>query len=121
MSLRCTARVSFGPYSVLIINNIDAMAHLITVIKKFADDTKLGQVIKSQADNESCLDRWLTGQTMLGMAFHVNKCKMMHISAQNPVYKYTIGGARLGTIKEERAVLNQEHSAARQRAQQRQY
>jgi hypothetical protein len=30
------------------INNIDAMAHLVTVIKKFADNTKLGHVIRSQ-------------------------------------------------------------------------
>jgi hypothetical protein len=53
-----------GPILFLIINNIDAMTHLITVIKKFADDTKLGQLIKSQADNEqlqSCLDRWMSG------------------------------------------------------------
>jgi ribonuclease P/MRP protein subunit RPP40 len=40
-----------GPILFLVsINNLDAMAQLITVIKKFADDTKLGQVIRSHGD-----------------------------------------------------------------------
>jgi hypothetical protein len=84
-----------GPILFLIfINNIDAMAHLITVIKKFADNIKLEQVIKSQADSEqlqSWLDRMAERADMWGMAYKVKKCKVMHIGARNPGYEYTMG------------------------------
>jgi ribonuclease P/MRP protein subunit RPP40 len=50
-----------GPILFLVfINNLDAMAHLSTEIKKFADDAKLGQVISSQTDSiclQECLDK----------------------------------------------------------------
>ncbi len=37
-----------GPILFLVfINNVDAIAQLVTVLRKFADDTKQGQVIKS--------------------------------------------------------------------------
>jgi hypothetical protein len=34
-----------------VINNLDAMAQLITEIKKFADEMKLGQVITSPTNS----------------------------------------------------------------------
>jgi hypothetical protein len=97
-----------GPILFLIfINNLDAMAHLITVIKKFADDTKLGQVIKTQADSErlqSCLDNMCEWADTWGMAFNVKKCKVMHIGVRNPCFEYFMGGAKLETTREERDI-----------------
>jgi hypothetical protein len=49
------------------------MAQLITVIKKFADDTKLGQVIRSQVDKDllqGCLDQILGWAETWGMSFN---------------------------------------------------
>ncbi len=83
------------------------MAHLITVIKKFADDTKLGQVIRSEADRDrlqDCLDRMTAWAETWGMAFNTNKCKVMHVGRGNPGYEYTMEGARLSDTKEERDI-----------------
>ncbi len=42
-----------GPILFLVfINNLDAMAQFITILKKFSDNTKLGQVRRSPADSE---------------------------------------------------------------------
>lgn len=97
-----------GPILFLVfINNLDMMAHLITVIKKFADDTKLGQVIRSEADRDrlqDCLDRMTAWAETWGMAFNINKCKVMHVGHGNPGYEYTMEGARLSDTKEERDI-----------------
>jgi hypothetical protein len=97
-----------GPILFLVfINNLDVMASMVTVLKKFADDTKLGHVIKSLADSEAlqgCLDQ-LTGWAQTwGMEFNVKKCKVMHLGNRNPGYKYTMAGTELGTTKEERDI-----------------
>jgi hypothetical protein len=67
-----------GPILFLIfINNLDAMAQMITILKKFADDTKLGQVIRTPADSEklqNCLDRMTEWAAKWGMSFNVSKC-----------------------------------------------
>jgi hypothetical protein len=84
----------------IFINNMDTMAHLITIISKFADNTKLGQVIRSQANSEqlqSCLDRMAKWADMSAIAFNMSKCKVMPIGAQNSAYEYIMGGTRLGT------------------------
>jgi hypothetical protein len=39
-------------------NNVDAMTELIVVLRKFADDTNLGQVINTQADSEHFKTAW---------------------------------------------------------------
>jgi hypothetical protein len=97
-----------GPILFLVfINNLDAMAHLSTVLKKFADDTKLGQVIRSQSDREllqGSLDQMEKWAEKWGMAFNVNKCKVMHVGQRNPGYEYLMGGVVLGETKEERDI-----------------
>jgi ribonuclease P/MRP protein subunit RPP40 len=70
-----------GPILFLVfINNLNVMANLITVIKKFAHDTKLGQVVKSAKVAE-----------MWRMSFNVSKCMIMHIGQRKPSYEYTVG------------------------------
>jgi ribonuclease P/MRP protein subunit RPP40 len=93
--------------SLLFINNIDAMVHLSTIINKFPDNTKLGQVVRSQADSrllQSCLNKMEEWADTWGMSFNVNKCKVMHIGPGNPCYQYSMGGIRLGITKEERDI-----------------
>jgi hypothetical protein len=97
-----------GPILFLVfINNLDAMAQMITEIKKFADDTKLGQVIKSPADSEklqSCLDKMTEWAEAWGMSFNVSKCKVMHVGQRNPGQEYTMNGIKLATTSEERDI-----------------
>lgn len=64
------------------------MAQLITIIRKFADDTKLGQVIRSQADRDllqQCLDKMTAWAKEWGMAFNISKCKVVHLGPKESV------------------------------------
>jgi ribonuclease P/MRP protein subunit RPP40 len=86
---------------------LDAMAQLITIIRKFADDTKLGQVIRSQADRDllqQCLDKMTAWAKEWGMAFNISKCKVMHLGPRNPCHTYTMSGTALSTTTEERDI-----------------
>jgi hypothetical protein len=97
-----------GPILFLVfINKLDTMAHLSTEIKKFVDDTKLGQVIRSQRDSiclQECLDKMTKWAEEWGMAFNVGKCKVMHVGPRNLGYEYSMGGTVLKTTVEERDI-----------------
>jgi ribonuclease P/MRP protein subunit RPP40 len=43
----------------IFINNLDVQTELITVLKKFADDTKVGHVVKCENDFVSCRRLWI--------------------------------------------------------------
>jgi hypothetical protein len=91
----------------VLMNNVDAMTELIVVLRKFADDSNLGQVINTQADSEAlqnCLDRLMNWVQVWGMEFNGGKCKVMNVSYKNPGYSYTMAGAELGVTKEERDI-----------------
>ncbi len=52
------------------------------IIKKFADDTKLGQVIRSQADSgtlQNCEDKLTEWAQTWNMEFNIIKCQVMHV------------------------------------------
>ena len=94
-----------GPILFLIyINDLDGAARLVNILRKFADDTKLGKTVSTerakeelqQALNEMCTwaDKW-------GMAFNVAKCKVMHVGHNNPRYQYTMNGEVLQTTDQE--------------------
>jgi ribonuclease P/MRP protein subunit RPP40 len=97
-----------GPILFLVfINNLDAMVQLITIIRKFADNTKLGQVIRSQAERDllqQCLDKTTAWAKEWGMKFNISKCKVMHLGLKNLCHTYTMSGAALSTTKEERDI-----------------
>jgi hypothetical protein len=90
------------------INDIDYEARLlITLLLKFADDTKLGQLIRSQQDSnrlQECLDRLMEWAARWGMSFNTKKCKVMHVGRHNPRHQYTMGGHVLDTTEEERDI-----------------
>ena len=97
-----------GPLLFLIfINDIDEAVLSIDIIKKFADDTKVGQVIGNDEDRKKLqealdeLGRWATDW---GMAFNVKKCKVMHIGNKNPNHQYSMGNQQLETTEEERDI-----------------
>ncbi len=86
------------------INDLDYEIYLlITLLLKFADDTKLGQIIKGPEDSvrlQECLNRLMEWAAKWGMAFNTKKCKVMHIGRHNQRQEYTMGGQVLDTTEE---------------------
>ncbi|CAM5112909.1 unnamed protein product [Natator depressus] len=74
-------------------------------VAKFAHDTKLHEIVKSQADCEelqkdlSKLGDWATKWQM---KFNVDKFKVMHIGKHNPNYTYKMMGFQLAVTTQER-------------------
>ena len=79
---------------IIFINDIDYCATLITILLKFADDTKLGNVIKglsSKVQLQDCVNNLLAWANNWGMSFNAKKCKVLHVGRNNPGYTYTMG------------------------------
>lgn len=97
-----------GPVLFLIfINDLDFIRHLITVLKKFADDTKLGQKILNDSDRQNlqdCLDMLYDWANKWGMQFNVSKCKILHTGRSNPKHTYTMNNIPLTVVEEEKDI-----------------
>jgi ribonuclease P/MRP protein subunit RPP40 len=94
-----------GPILFLIyINNIDDAS---SVIKKFADDTKVVRVVETEEDRQAFqagldnLEKWSMDWQML---FNVSKCHILHMGQRNQGFKYTMDGNELAKITEEKDV-----------------
>jgi hypothetical protein len=82
-------------------------ALLVTLLKKFADDTKLGQIIRDHQDTvnlQATLDSLMDWAAKWGMAFNTKKCKVMHVGRQNLRQQYTMGNHILEASEEERDI-----------------
>ena len=67
-------------------------------MRKFADDTKLGNKASSPDDCEQmqrCIDNLLIWADTWNMSFNVKKCKVLHIGRRNPKHQYTMNGTIL--------------------------
>ena len=97
-----------GPLLFLIfINDIDMAVEGIDIIKKFADDTKVGHVMETEADRvmmQEALDALCKWATTWGMAFNIKKCKVMHLGPKNPEHQYQMDGQPLEATEEERDI-----------------
>ena len=88
----------------IFIDDIDQAA-LLALIQKFADDTKLGMLVNSEADAEQMqavideLHRWAE---RWAMAFNEGKCKIMHFGRDNIRHKYFMNGTQLEEVEEEK-------------------
>ena len=95
-----------GPLLFLIfINDLDDVAETVEIIRKFADDTKIAQSIRGNADRlrmQEALDNLTGWANQWGMQFNITKCKVMHVGRNNPRHEYTMNGQALGTTEEER-------------------
>lgn len=92
---------------VIFINDLDKEAEGISIIRKFADDTKVGQVLdEPQAHTalQNCLDRLCVWTDTWGMSFNVKKCKVIHVGPGNPCHGYTMNGNLLDASSEEKDV-----------------
>ena len=97
-----------GPLLFLIfINDLDGSAAAVEIVRKFADDTKIAQPIRSPEDKvrlQAALDELTGWADKWGMAFNVQKCKVMHVGHANPGHTYTMCNKQLETTEEERDI-----------------
>ena len=90
---------------VIFINDIDNAINIVTsFISKFADDTKVGRVVKDEKDREELqkdLDNLMEWSVEWQMLFNASKCKVVHFGRNNPGFNYTMGGyAPAGSVLE---------------------
>jgi ribonuclease P/MRP protein subunit RPP40 len=89
---------------VIFTNDIDEAVTLVCIIKKFADDTKIGQRIVTEQDKkdmQQALDNLSRWAERWGMEFNLLKCKVMHLGHNNPQHDYLMDGQRLEHTTEE--------------------
>jgi len=97
-----------GPLAFLIfINDLDLGATLIKIIKKFADDTKLGHTVMNEDDQkvlQDCLNNLFEWAETWGMSFNIDKCKVLHLGRENKRFSYTMNNKKLITPGFERDI-----------------
>ena len=85
----------------------DNFEDIVTIMKKFADDTKLAQEVKTEADRtilQTCLDQLWTWSTKWGMSFNTGKCHVLHLGQNNPLFEYSLGDSKLARVEEEKDI-----------------
>ena len=96
-------RVLAGPFFTVYTKDMDEL--IKAFLRKFADDTKLAQVVENGVDaalfqrDIDCLVEWARKWAMV---FNEAKCKIMHLGRNNPKSKYNMNGIALSVTEEER-------------------
>ena len=78
---------------------------ILSMILKFADDTKIISPIQSDVDAANMqrdVDKLLQWSEVRQMQFNVNKCKVMHIGKLKVEHEYSMKGQKLETVTEEK-------------------
>ena len=91
----------------IFINDIDLLAALIDILRKFADDTKLGKIVMKVEDGEvlqDCLNMLVDWADKRGMNYNTSKCKVMHVGTSNLNIQYNMSGHMLRTTETERDI-----------------
>ena len=96
-----------GPlfFIIFLNNDFDKLCETLTVMNKFADDSKLGNIAVSESDRENlqnCLNHLYKWTDKWGMQFNIDKCKVIHSGFSNPLYSYTINGQTLDSVENEK-------------------
>ena len=86
---------------------VDDLVRIIleALIKLFADDTKVAQIVETEEDvqkMQSVIDELARWTKEWGMNFNVKKCKIMHVGSRNKKHKYTMDGEELAAVTEEK-------------------
>jgi ribonucleases P/MRP protein subunit RPP40 len=91
----------------IFINDIDMAAAGAEILVKFADDTEVGQTIRSDTDRavlQEALDELCSWSDVWGRSFNVGKCKVMHFGRNNPQHEYRMHGEKLDQVDSERDI-----------------
>jgi len=86
------------------INDLDAAAALVAILKKFADDTKVGNRAATEEDRrtlQQALDNLCAWAETWQMQFNVKKCKVLHLGNNNRQMEYYMNGQKLEKTSEE--------------------
>ena len=106
-----------GPLAfVVFINDLDKVTRFITIMNKFADDTKCGQVIRGPGDIatlQKCIDELIVWADTWGMSFNHTKCKVMHVGRANPCAEYKMKGHILDSTEFEKDIGVKVHRSLR--------
>ena len=92
---------------VIFINDIDNFTRNITIMLKFADDTKLGNVASGTVDCENLqqtINDLLVWADTWCMKFNTAKCKVIHLGRSNANHIYNMNGIDLQSIDKERDI-----------------
>ena len=93
-----------GPILFIIyVNDIDD--GLNSKISKFADDTKIASKVTTTDDRDNLqndLDRLANWAHKWQMKFNVEKCKVLHIGSNNDHVNYSMNGAELSKVDQEK-------------------
>jgi len=98
-----------GPILFLIfINDIDDVVKPLIAIKcKFADDTKVAQIVNTDQDRQilqTCLDNLVNWSQNWGMEFNIPKCKVLHVGRNNNNYTYYMNGSMVTNVSQEKDI-----------------
>jgi hypothetical protein len=91
----------------IFINDLDSAVTAGQLLKKFADDTKVGQILEnstSALELQASLDNLFNWSVTWGMEFNLKKCHVMHVGPTNQAHVYTMGGQQLSVSTAERDV-----------------
>ena len=98
---------------VVFINDIDGCADQVALLRKFADDTKVGNRVVTPEERmklQECLDKLTNWADLWCMSFNTDKCKVLHVGRNNPRIDYTMKGKVLSeTVKERDIGVNISH------------
>ena len=88
-----------GPLAFIIfINDLDEATRFISAMNKFADDSKVANVINTPKDHEELqksLDSLCEWADRWGMQFNEKKCKVVHFGHSNKKLNYEMNGIQL--------------------------
>jgi ribonuclease P/MRP protein subunit RPP40 len=85
---------------IIFINDMDEVVRQINILKKFADDTKLGKTVRVEKDREDlqdALDKMCTWADKWGMVFNVGKCSHAH-GSPGPCLQLPMNGQVLEAV-----------------------
>ena len=94
------------PLFIIYINDIDD--YVGGRISKFADDTKIGRVVNSEAEClglQEDIDGMVIWADKWQMEFIPEKCEVMHFGRSNLTRKYSMNGRTLGSSVEQRDLV----------------
>jgi ribonucleases P/MRP protein subunit RPP40 len=104
-----------GPLLFLVfINDIDSAAAMVDIIRKFADNTKVGHKVNNEQDQkilQDALDNLTRWADEWGMDFNIKKCKIVHFGRTNNRFEYTMRGQKLQVSEEERDIGVEVHQS----------
>ena len=97
-----------GPLGfVLYINPLEDDIETLTILSKFADDSKEAKIIRSPTDNslmQTAIDKLREWPVKWSMKFNASKCKIMHLGKNNPNPQYTMNNIPIISFTEEKDV-----------------